>query len=194
MAARQFLWFVLLCSGWVLYAVVWIDSPSFREIRDSPRRDFCCAWNRFECVDSGLRFFCRHLILTNFASFVEGWRNLFSDGSYFAKQRGAEICEHLKALMWMAMTGAEVHGDCLCWCMCAKHGKLKTRLIRTVNSRHRHQQNFKSLWLFRKDFRCTPIQRNPQLLLGLEPRTRSMLWFSGRSATSQQDCVPFSPW
>ena len=38
----------------------------------------------------------------------------------------------------MAMTGAEVYGDCLRWCMCAKHGKLKTRLIRTMKSRHRH--------------------------------------------------------
>ena len=36
------------------------------------------------------------------------------------------------------MTGVEVYGDCLRWCMCAKHGKLKTRLIRTIKSRHRH--------------------------------------------------------
>ena len=41
----------------------------------------------------------------------------------------------------LAMTGAEVHGDSLRRCQCAKHGKPNTRLIRTEKSRHHYPDN-----------------------------------------------------
>ena len=50
------------------------------------------------------------------------------------------------------MTGAEVYGDCLRWCMCAKHGKLKTRLIRTINPVIATHQNPKFLGWFQERF------------------------------------------
>ena len=52
------------------------------------------------------------------------------------------------------MTGAEVHGDCLRWCMCAKRGKLKTRLIRTIKSVIATNHNLEFLGLFQQRFPC----------------------------------------